>query len=129
MSISSLEYQQLLVRLAQNNKQRVESLGEPVDQESDLSYDINEYCDSQWPKWKVVEARRDKRSTIAIGSHDKTVYMPHTKVLCLELKSKTGKLTKEQLAWREEMRLLGFKVHEVRSMEDFFRAVKEEQAK
>lgn len=127
MSISTLEYQQLLVRLAQNNKPA--SIGEPVEQEMKLHEDIMSYCMAKSPRWMFIRARSDKRSGIAIGANDMTIFMGDGKVLCVECKSKTGKLTKEQLIWREEMRLLGHTVHEVRSMEDFFKAVKEEQAK
>jgi len=43
------------------------------------------HCESQWPRWKFIHARTDRRSTIAVGCQDFTIFMPGG-VLCVECK-------------------------------------------
>ena len=80
---------------------------------------IMRHCDAQWPKWKYIHARTDQRSTVGIGVHDFTIYLPGGRVLNAECKTRDGKPTPEQLAWALQLEMLGHKVHVVRSMDEF----------
>lgn len=84
-----------------------------------LHEQILKWCDAQWPKWKVIAARTDMRSTIALGAHDMTIFGPYPLCICVELKSKTGKLSEDQISWGAQMRALGWAVHVVRSLSEF----------
>lgn len=92
--------------------------------ESKLRQDIDKYCKAQWPQWGIIAARTDKRSTIAEGVHDLTVFANGGRVFTLELKSKTGKPSLEQVGWAKRMEMLGHKVHIIRSMSEFLEIVK-----
>jgi len=81
------------------------------------------HCESQWPRWKFIHARTDRRSTIAVGCQDFTIFMPGG-VLCVECKKVGGKLSAEQLAWEMEMMGLGHVVYVVETLEQFLRLVK-----
>ena len=91
--------------------------------EGSLHEEIQRYCDSNFPPWKVIHARMDKKSTIPNGAQDFTIFMPQGQVLCVECKSGTGKLSPEQLIWSKELAMLGHTVHVVRSMEEFIKLV------
>jgi len=100
--------------------------GDGVDLEIPLHNKILEYCDSQWPRWKYIHANPSTKSTIGVGVHDITIFMTgnfdkQPRVLCVECKTRTGKLSVEQLAWDYEMQLVGFKVHVIRSFEEFLK--------
>lgn len=120
MTISKAEYLTLLTRLQKN---QIREPKEPVERESTLHEQIMKHCDSQWPKWKYLRARMDKRSTIASGAQDFTIFAPGRVILC-ECKRKGEKPTAEQLAWHKELELLGHKVHVVYSFEEFLEAIK-----
>jgi hypothetical protein len=94
-------------------------LSQAEKREMDLHEKIIKHCMDQWPRWKFLRARSDQKSTIQKGASDFTIFMPGGRTLCLECKSKGGKLSQDQLIWRHEMGLLGHPVHEVRSMDDF----------
>lgn len=95
--------------------------------ESDLAGAIRAYCVTQWPRWKIIAARSDKPSTLEVGAHDMTVFLPGNVTAKLELKAKDGKVKPAQAAWAAELRALGHKVHVVRSMEEFHAAIAEER--
>lgn len=90
-----------------------------VMREIPLHNEIMRWCDAQWPKVKYIRARSDQRSTIDQGAQDFTLFLPQGRLLCVEVKSKDGKLKPEQLAWLVQMELLGHKVNIVRSMDEF----------
>lgn len=89
-----------------------------IERELDLHDQIIRYCNAQWPKWKYIHARTDKRSTIAAGCQDFTIFAPG-RVLCIEVKRPGGKLDPDQQGWAKEMQMLGHTVHTVRSMDEF----------
>lgn len=84
-----------------------------------LQEQIRAFCAEQWPKWLVIQARSDQRSTIAVGAHDFTVFLPGGRLLCVETKAKGKKQTPEQLAWAKQMEMLGHTVHVCRSLDEF----------
>ena len=93
--------------------------------EAELHAKIRDYCKAQWPRWKYIECRMDKRSTIATGANDFTIFMPHGGVLCVECKRKGQKLDKDQMSWAKEMEILNHRVFLVHSMDEFVLATKE----
>lgn len=88
-----------------------------------LHEQIMEFCDAQWPRWKFIHSRTDQKSTVEVGSHDFTIFLPNGKTLCVECKAKGGKLSNEQLAWAKELSMLGHGVHVVFSLEEFKKVV------
>ena len=111
----------MLARTERNSKRNAPLPGDfaAFDLESKLASEIRKHCDHQWPVWKIISARPDEKSTIQPGAQDMTIFMPGSRVLCLELKSKTGKRSPAQLAWAAQMRMLGHKVHCIRTVEEF----------
>ena len=89
-----------------------------------LHEQIEEWCKEQWPRWKIIKARADQRSTIAPGAQDMTIFGPYPLCLCVELKAKDGKLSDDQRIWATEMRCLGWEVFVVRSKEEFLEIVR-----
>jgi hypothetical protein len=120
--MTQAEYQQFLLR-TQKKPASVPNL-DSVDRERDLHDDIIEFCNAQWPPWKFIHARMDKRSTIAVGAPDFTVCASGGRVFHIEVKGKTTKTSNEQLAWHKQMEMLGHQVHVVTSMSQFLEAVK-----
>lgn len=96
---------------------------EGIDSESKLHESIIDYCNSQWPRWKFIRARMDKRSTIQTGAQDFTIFMPASRMICVECKRRDGKLSTDQHAWALEMQKLGHPVHVVRSFDEFLTLV------
>jgi hypothetical protein len=118
MGFTSLQYREMLATL-ERNSHRSPATDDAVTNEKGLHVEIMAWCDKQWPRIKYIHARMDRKSTIAVGAHDLTLFMPGGKVLCIECKAKAGKLSNEQLAWTAEMRLNGHEVWVVRSMGEF----------
>lgn len=84
-----------------------------------LHDEIIAWCNRQNPRIKYIHARTDRKSTIGVGVHDFTIFLNRGRVLCIECKSKTGKLDEDQQAWAMEMRRLGHIVFVVRAFEEF----------
>ena len=95
----------------------------PVDRESPLHNKIIEWCNNQFPKVKYIRARSDRRSTIAAGAQDFTLFLPAGRTLCVECKAAGGKLDQDQLIWKKEMEMLGHFVFVVWNLEDFLRLI------
>lgn len=115
--------QQVFAHQAKHGPRVQPSKGSAVEREIYLRQQILDYCAQQWPAWLVISARTDERSTIAVGAHDVTCFMPGA-VKMFELKKKDGKVTKEQQIWIHQMATLGHTVHVIRSMEEFLTIVK-----
>jgi len=97
-----------------------------VSDELKLHDDIIAFCNSQSPRWKYIHARTDQKSTIAKGACDFVIFLPNGRFVCIECKSRTGKWSTDQLAWKMEMERIGHTVHECRSMQEFFAIVNHE---
>ena len=95
-----------------------------VQSEGELHDEIIKHCNAQYPRWKVIHARMDQRSTIAVGAQDFTIFVPAGRTICVECKAKGKKRTPEQLAWAKEMSMLGHDVHCIYSMAEFLEVVK-----
>lgn len=128
MGISYAQFLDMQARVKQGRKEP-EPPSEGVSRESDLHDSIIEFCDRQWPRWKYIRTRMDKRSTIAVGAQDFTIFLPGNaemapRVKCIECKRKGEKPTAEQLIWHKEMEMLGHTVYVVRSMAEFMEVIK-----
>lgn len=124
MSISQFQYLQMIERMSAGKTLHFKP-PEAVVREMDLHDDIIAHCNQQRPRWKYIRANPVVESTIAEGSQDFTLFLPVGRLLCIECKSKTGKLSPKQLAWRLEMEMLGHTVHVVRSFSEFLSLVTE----
>lgn len=114
-------------RVARSRKPQPMMQWQPADRETGeggLHEKITEYCNKQWPRWKYIHSRTDKRSRVEVGSHDFTIFMSKGRTLCVECKAKRGKLTVEQTIWRHEMATLGHTVHVAYSFEQFLELTK-----
>ena len=126
MSFTHADYLAMQARCDGARKNIVRNLGDPANREvgkGGLHEQIINHCNAQWPRWKFIHARTDRRSTIAVGCQDFTIFMPGG-VLCVECKKVGGKLSAEQLAWEMEMMGLGHVVYVVETLEQFLRLVK-----
>jgi len=88
-----------------------------------LHQQIINHCNAQWPRWKFLHSRTDRKSTVEVGSHDFTIFLPKGRVLCLECKAKGGKLSSEQLGWIHEMKTLDHPVWTIYSFAEFLELV------
>lgn len=125
---SSFDLAQIEQRLSRNRraKQPFTSVGEPAEREvgqGGLHSQIQKFCDEQWPRWKVIAARTDCKSTLPVGCHDLTVFASDRRIFLVELKSKTGKLSQDQRDWAHELGRLGWGIVTVRSIEEFWQLV------
>jgi hypothetical protein len=135
MGIPTHQYIEMAARLRRGDRRDrqvgrfVEKLSalESGQREIPLHNRIMAHCNSQWPKWKYIRARSDMASTIAVGAQDFTIFLPGGRVLCVECKSKTGKITPAQRDWEHEMAALGHIVHEVRSFDEFMKLIDAEK--
>jgi hypothetical protein len=101
----------------------------PVEPESEsmLHRDIMSWCDQQWPKWIYVHSRFGIRSTQAPGVPDLIIAMPGGKTLWVECKTRAGKESTEQLAYRLMLERLGHVARVVRTFEEFLTLAKPEK--
>lgn len=128
MSITESQFLEMTKRIADRRRKTSEeepkrrrSQGEAM--EAKVQEDILTWCRIQWPRWKVLYARTDKKTTIPQGCQDLTVFGPFPLCVLVECKSAKGKRRPDQLSWATEMEGLGWKVEVARSLEDFFLAV------
>jgi hypothetical protein len=61
-------------------------------------------------KIPFVNPRPDQKSTIAEGHPDYTIFLPHGRLLMLEMKVPGGRLSPQQIARIEELRAIGHRV-------------------
>jgi len=116
----------LLLEARQNAKCRTAPAmeHEPTqDRESKLHKDILGWCDSQWPRWKYIHSRTDKKATTQVGTPDFVIFGPQPVVLIIECKKAGGKLSEAQIIFIKEMEMLGWKVEVVFSYEQFLELV------
>lgn len=127
MTLTNIQYQEVLVRLGRNTKRPQTSIHEPCSRETGkggLHERIIEHCNKQWPRWKFRHARTDRPTTEEKGVEDFTLFLPGNRTIHCECKSRDGKLSIDQQSWRLEMGLLGHEVHTVDSFEKFLEVVK-----
>lgn len=130
MSFSELDYIRAKARLEGNKKPILQDAPAARREtgRGGLHEEIESWCKEQWPRWKIIKARTDQRSTIAPGAQDMTIFGPYPLCLCVELKAKDGKLSDDQRIWATEMRCLGWEVFVVRSKAEFLEVVNRSKA-
>lgn len=89
--------------------------------ESDLHDKIHAECRRRG--WVVVHSRMDRPTTSACGVCDFIIFRDGGNVLCVECKSRTGKLSLGQSAFIAAMHKNGHNVRIVRSYRDFVELV------
>jgi hypothetical protein len=89
----------------------------PAGAEAALHDKIIEHCrDRGWVYFHGSTARATHRT---LGEPDFVVFLPDGRVLLVECKTRTGKLSTEQLALHAALGRLGHCVHVVRSLREF----------
>jgi hypothetical protein len=92
--------------------------GGGVDKESELHREILSECKRRG--WYIAHhSRMDEPSTCPVGSPDFVIFAHKGRVISVECKAKSGKLSQDQLgtvAWAQK---LGHEIHIVRSISDF----------
>lgn len=119
--ITKAQFFDMQQRLQPKHRQPIPEDG--CDSEGKLHREIIDYCNSQWPPLPFIHARMDQRSTIGAGCPDFAIMLPGGKVLLVECKRRTGKVSMDQAAWHLLAQGVGHTVHVVRSMEDFLKLV------
>lgn len=114
-NITPQQFREMEIRL--HGKNRAEASIDPVENESQLHYDIIDYCDSK--NWQYLHGAMSRRTHRTKGEPDFAILRDGGITLYVECKTKTGKLTPEQLAFAAMARRNGHTVYLVRSMEDF----------
>lgn len=124
MRFTEAQYQEYLAKHANAYQGRAKANIEKHEhKESHLHDQIIAYCNAQWPRWKYIRARMDKRSTIGVGVHDITIFADDGKVFLIECKRPKQKLTQEQCVWVRELAKLGHTVHTVHDFDEFLKVV------
>lgn len=95
-----------------------------VELESTLHTKIIDHCNAQWPRWKAVYARMDKKSTLPEGCHDLTIFAKFPLCFLVEAKARSEKPSIAQRDWIHEMKMLGWTVHVIRNYEQFLEIVR-----
>jgi hypothetical protein len=95
--------------------------GKSTERERDLHDQILDACTQR--RWYVVHSRMDRPTTTALGVPDFVIAMDGGRVLWVECKTRTGKLTSEQEAVKARLERLGHAYVVVRSLREFMEAV------
>jgi len=83
---------------------------------------IIEWCERQVPRVPYIHSRTDVPSSIPVGMQDFTIFYKG-QCFCIECKTRTGKLDKDQQSWAYLMAAQGWTVHIIRSVEQFLELV------
>ncbi len=89
----------------------------PFETESDLHNQIIDYCKSKG--WQYLHGSMAHRSRRTLGEPDFLVLADRGRLLMVECKTKTGKLSMEQQGFIAHAAKNGHVVHVVKSMEEF----------
>lgn len=123
MPITQSDYLAMKARISRQNAQQRAIEGEAV--ESDLHAQIIAHCKRQSPQWVALHGSMAHRTHRTEGEPDFVILRDSGKVLLIECKSRTGKLSTAQMGMQMMCRDLGHTVHVVRSFEEFWRAIKQ----
>lgn len=122
-NISRFMYEEMLTRLNRVQHPDTGKCDKVAPLESKLHQQIMDHCDQQWPRWKYIHSRTDKRTTNERGVPDFFIALPNTKGMFVECKRPGEKLTADQLRWYAELKKLGWTVHIVTNLQAFLDAV------
>lgn len=115
MGFTEVDLQNMQARLARGQKSHVAADAEK--KESDLHDKIVTYCKSR--HWIVFHGSMAHKSMRTLGEPDFTILADQGRVFFVECKTKTGKLSIEQLGIQLAAKILGHTVHAVRSLREF----------
>lgn len=122
MGIPLHQFREMTERVERNKLRAPVASAEACERETGsdgLHAQIMRWCDSQWPRWKYIHSRTDKRSTVDPGVPDFAVFGPYPRCIVVECKSKSGKLSTDQQNWIAEMKMIGWTVNVVWNLEEF----------
>jgi hypothetical protein len=124
MSFSHSDYLAMQARCDRSRKTICENLGETkgVSKESDLHNDIIAFCKSKG--WIYFHGSMAHRAMRTRGECDFQILADRGRVFFIERKTKTGKLSSEQLGLQMWAEKLGHKIHLCRTMDEFLEIVK-----
>lgn len=74
--------------------------------------------------WPVVHSRMDRPATVQVGTPDFAIALPGGRVVWLEAKTRTGKLTMPQRAWLVALERVGHACAVVRSVDEARAAIR-----
>ena len=86
--------------------------------EKELHQDIMDHCDKQWPRWKYVHSRMDKKTRNQAGVPDFVIALIHGRTIYVEAKRHGEKVSPAQRDWHAEMARLGIPVYVVHDMKE-----------
>lgn len=121
-TITQADYVAMLSRLHGSTARQMvrDGVGQPTD-EAALHNQILDECARRG--WIAVHSRMDRATTTAKGVCDFLIIRDSGKVLLVECKSKTGKLTIEQQGFIAWCYKLQHTVHVVRSFQEFLEII------
>jgi hypothetical protein len=126
MSITQFQLEQMQARLARpaaspspGGEGRGEGGQSNPPLEKELHRQIMAHCDAQWPRWKYLHSRMDKRPTQDVGVPDFVIALPQGRTLYVEAKRPGEKVSTAQRDWHKEMAKLGHVVYVVHDMKEF----------
>jgi hypothetical protein len=117
--ITALQYEQMQARCVAGRGEAVP--GDAVELEGGLHDDILAECRRRL--WPVVHSRMDAATTTAKGVTDFIIPADRGMTFYIEAKTRTAKLTTEQLGFKAMVQRNGHKYAVVRNMAEFLGAV------
>ena len=123
MAFTELQYQEMLSRTERNRGRVPLTASEPVERESKLHDDIEQFCRNKG--WYCHHARMDKKTTSAIGEPDFIIGAYGGRTLWIECKGRGGKPTLQQLAAIAQLKHNGHIAAIVYSFEEFLAVLPE----
>lgn len=117
-NMSTAEVNAYLAKQFADQRKDAVSTGVPVECESLLHNQI--ICECKRRQWIYFHSRMDRPTGSTIGQPDFILLLPNGRTLLIECKSKTGKLSSEQLGMIIWAKKLGHTIHVICSMEEFY---------
>ena len=100
----------------------------PVEKESELQREANQYLAQLRDSCRIIDYQHMRKAKgNRKGIPDLLIFMPKNKIIYIELKSRKGKLTKEQKQFKERCEMLETKFNLCQNIEEVITAVTEEE--
>ncbi len=119
--IKPIQYAEMLARINRVSRD-VQELSQPVERERDLHNQISEVCRGRG--WIALHGSMAAATHRTMGEPDYVILADSCRVFLVEAKSRIGKLSPAQQAFKAQAARLGHTVHVVRSLEAFLEVVK-----
>jgi hypothetical protein len=124
--ITNFEFLQMAARTAPKVRQGLPP-DDAVDRERDLHEQIETDCIRRG--WAYVHSRMDKPSRVGVGVCDWVVFASGGRTLCVECKSRTGKLRPSQLIFKVQCEMHGHTVHVIQGFSEWLAIAEENKTK